>query len=115
MADKLYHDTLGDNTKKLHSKRPSISDKEWRPKNWLNPVQMRDFDDVGVCQGHKELYEAGASAMLKALIKYLWGKCDNPDHIPAGFLQRDNAVHSNAIPYRKDCPQCMEQFGRLSK
>ena len=24
-------------------------DKEWRSDNWLNPVQMKDFDDVGVC------------------------------------------------------------------
>jgi len=79
---------------------------EWRPNNWLNPVQMKDFDDVGVCQGHIELYEVGASAMLAALIKWLFGECTKH---PIPKQQGDN----NSSPtyhqhYR--CWKCMEEL-----
>lgn len=84
-----------------------MADKEWRPQNPLKGVMVLELSfEHGKYLG----WEAGASAMLKAVIKYLMGKCDNPEHTPSGYIQRVNATLSNAIPLRKDCPQCMEQL-----
>lgn len=85
--------------------------KNGRPADWIgNP------DYCGTCEGSKshkcsycvDGFEAGASAMLAALIKWLDGKCDDPDHREYIYAEEgENYKH------RKDCPQCWKELKEM--
>ena len=59
--------------------------------------------NCGVCD------KVAKAAAIHA-VQFMEGKCDNPKHIPAGFIQRANAVYSNAIPRRIDCSCCVDEI-----
>lgn len=78
--------------------------KEWRPQDdWINPFSKEERpllpDDK-----LERIYEAGASAMLKALIKWLFEPCT--EHI--AYIDEDG--HKEYMSHHINCSLCIEQL-----
>ena len=73
---------------------------EWRPDDWENSYDKQREEDGMFSQA--ELYEAGASAMLAAVLKWLDEPCDK-------HLEYPNS-DSKYPTLRIDCPQCMNEL-----
>ncbi len=93
-----------------------MADKEWRPSDWEEILRaiLDKFNITYMNSDEGKLVEAGASAMLKALIKYLWGKCDEhslePDNdIKVADLWYTDDKHEYHL-HRFNCPSCMRQL-----
>ena len=76
---------------------------EWRPDDWVNPHGKGDW--IGDLP--HEAYEAGASAMLSALLKWLDEPCNCLDHAQIVEFAIDV---KGMYPHRKDCPQCWKEL-----
>jgi hypothetical protein len=103
--------------------------KEWRPQDWegdgLNMAcgetlaqdchHRDDEDHNDCCTFCEKVFETGASAMFKALIKWLFEPCtEHPisNGKEIDFTIMFEPVYLKGLFYRhhKDCPQCMEQL-----
>jgi hypothetical protein len=103
---------------------------EWinqRPRDWVNPHEefyernpevkpvVGDWDTIGI-------FESGASAMLAALLKWLFGPCtdhevstcDRVDRQRVAVVELNNRYLARYI-HRKDCPQCMAELKESGK
>ena len=77
----------------------------WRPADWVGQPDycgtcIWQIDGAGACACCASAHKAGASAMLKAVIKYLGGGCP---HGIGDFHDKDRPV---TVIARKDCPEC---------
>ena len=85
-----------------------MNNKEWRPSDWeqikLHEI-MKCINGADGGEVDPEYpFEAGASAMFKAVSKYLWESCsEHPIHCP------DSRRHAYAA-HRFNCPSCMRQL-----
>jgi hypothetical protein len=93
---------------------PISMNKEWRPENPLKGVMVIDHSfEHGKYLG----FEHGASAMLVALIKWLFEPCT--EHVyPLSIMCCNHGGHGltkdgACYLHRKDCPQCMESFKKM--
>ncbi|MDD5510887.1 MAG: hypothetical protein PHI12_08755 [Dehalococcoidales bacterium] len=85
-----------------------MATKDWRISNWVNPVVV-DVDSTGNPNetdiAMQETFEAGASAMHKASVDYLEGKCT--EHLCNSPLVLAWIDDGEARPlHRRDCPIC---------
>ena len=76
---------------------------EWRPDDWENSYDKQREEDGMFSRA--ELYEAGASAMLSAVLKWLYEPCDKHEH--SAFNGERYVLYH---PHRKDCPQCLNEL-----
>jgi hypothetical protein len=85
--------------------------KEWRPDQWVNPFSKAERpllpDDK-----QERIFEAGASAMLESVVKWLFEPCtEHPIPYADGLADREwLVVDSKSYRLRKDCPQCTESL-----
>jgi hypothetical protein len=94
-----------------------------RPDCWVNPHDFRNPDHVDNPYVEMECansYEAGASAMLSAVIKWLDEPCDK--HTPQQpfddeihWLQTTETNMFLRWRHRKDCPQCLNELKEANK
>jgi hypothetical protein len=89
-----------------------------RPTDWMNPHDFRNPDHVDNPYVEMECansYEAGASAMLHDVVKYMYGSCSNERH---GWFTAAPLIEINGkkfYKYRKDCPQCLNELKEANK
>ena len=76
-----------------------MANKEWRPVDWINPY-ARQVRGKNFIMSDQKAYEVGASAMLKAVIEWLYEFCT--DHAADGYSGGNNRL-------RLECPKCMEE------
>ncbi len=84
-----------------------MADKEWRPELKI---------PAHIPEGMHWVFEAGATAMFKAVIKYFWEPCT--EH-PVDMVCNEANTFPIEITYKgekfyaahhKDCPSCMRQL-----
>ena len=81
---------------------------EWRPDDW-NTKTPFSFDVSRVT------FEAGASAMLSALLKYLFEPCDKHPEKELVELPFKDEWMEFYPEHRKDCPQCLSELKEANK
>ena len=87
---------------------------EWRPDDWdktLDALKDKDYDDY-YCEWKRydTGIELGASAMLAALLKWLFERCDKHNiPLPKGTVGITDPGW-RTYKHRKDCPQCMAEL-----
>lgn len=92
----LQPDAPDDSDYNAPTEYAQITGGDWRPDDWLN--------ENGEPKISHPLYEAGASAMLNALLKWLDEPCRNEKHL-------NNPVCPGHLDFaHKNCPQCMKQL-----
>lgn len=84
-----------------------MANKEWRPQNpfvdVIPPPDVTLGRSATYLKGKHDGFDCGASAMLKALIKWLFEPCiEHP--------QDDDINDLWYFTRRRDCPKCMEQL-----
>jgi hypothetical protein len=88
---------------------------EWRPSDWEDTKdnQHKQFGMMRTAFDSMS-YEAGASAMLSALLKWLWEPCSGhitrPEHIGENLRYWHHAKEAIYFKHRHDCPQCMAEL-----
>ncbi len=78
-----------------------MADKEWRPSDWMNPYHCMDRH-IKTKHG---IFEAGATAGIKAVIKWLFELCKDHHH----FISDEHGSEGEEVLH-KDCPSCMRQL-----
>jgi hypothetical protein len=98
---------------------PISMNKEWRPADWVNPHDNWNpdhVDNVYVEQAMFGAFETGASAMLAALIKWLFEPCaEHRQYSNAPDLTKmEYTVGINTVRYKHRylCPQCMAEINK---
>ena len=80
---------------------------EWRPDDWELPYKYDLHQEIKLRKmGVNEVFNAGASAMLSAVLVYLDDPCT--EH-PYSVFGSGNL--SRMYSHRKDCHQCMTELG----
>jgi hypothetical protein len=77
--------------------------------NWIWENPYLPFGDAR--ESMFRAYEAGASAMLAAVLIYL----DEPCGEHGGYQVKDGIKTIHSIPHRKDCPQCLNELKEANK
>ena len=81
---------------------------KWRPKN---PVPLKGLNEATPFdQGRRLGFNEGASAMLSAVLKWLYEPCDKHEH--SAFNGERYVLYH---PHRKDCPQCLSELKEANK
>jgi hypothetical protein len=97
---------------------PISMNKEWRPADWVNPHDNWNpdhVDNVYVEQAMFGAFETGASAMLAALIKWLFEPCtEHPLPSPICTVNSVPVIYPVKYSvYHYLCPKCMESLKKM--
>jgi hypothetical protein len=98
-----------------------IQDNLWRPDDWPPEIDISGFTGLPetieeMLQRYSHFFEAGASAMLEALIKWLFEPCaEHRQYSNAPDLTKmEYTVGINTVRYKHRylCPQCMAEINK---
>lgn len=82
---------------------------EWRPADW--GIILHGYK---LSQDFPNIFEAGASAMLSALLEWLWEPCTEhprePERMGTDLTYWNHGLSGVYYKHRKDCPRCMAEL-----
>ncbi len=79
----------------------------WRPDDWVNPFP-KSLANPEYDRDARYIFEAGASAMLAALLEWLKEPCDKQEHSRLTYKYES---YGN----RSDCPECMASLREVGQ